>query len=280
MDALRGRGMVGEVRIVDPEKEDMQKVVTRSGPFTKDVKAVISLIPFSLNPRFTRGEDTIPVLFFSTMAEKCLPLLAVDVEQGYYELTRRVICAGHSQIAFFADCGVDSRITSLYRQGYLQAMQECGLDPVEYKVTHDDPAGTVELFRKLIAGKKNTAIVCGSLALIQNLFSLPDFSKLIPSKISLVSIGSDRIPGEDDLFVTGVSLNFDYMIQICFDLLNELMTTWGCRRSRVLIIPDFVRGNTLRVLNGAAASSTLTGQFGSSSSLYSAKQFSSVMNGR
>jgi hypothetical protein len=280
MDGLKSRGMVGEVRIVDPERQNMQNMVSSSGPFTKDVKAVISLVPFSQKPRFEQGDAALPVIFFSTAVEDCAPLLAVDVERGYYELTRRVIHAGHKNVAFFADDSVSEKITELYRQGYSRGMRECGLEPVEYITSHDNPATVVRLFRKLIAGGKITAVVSGSLAIVQNLFSMKDFSELVPDRISIVSIGSDRIPGEEDMFVTGVSLNFDYMLQSCFDLLNELMTTGRCRRSKVLMMPDFVSGNTLRNLGGLSSEVSSSGLFSKSGAVYSAKQFSAAASRR
>ena len=279
MEALRLRGMVGEVRIVNPEQDDMYKVIGRSGPFSKEVTAIISLIPFHLKPRFEMPGDTIPTLFFSAMSEECRPLLAVDVERGYYELTRRVICAGHSRVAFFADQKKDPKITELCRRGCLQAMQENGLRPVEYALTHNDAKKTGKVFLKLVADAQITAIVSGSLALVQNLFLLSDFSAMVPSKISLVSVGAaDRMPGETLPLLTGISLNFDHMVHACFDLLNEMINTGMCRRDRVLIAPDFVQGETLRAVNGffnfpvnEPSVPTIT--------LYSNRNFSAAMNG-
>lgn len=278
MDALQSRDMVGEVRIVNPEREDMQKVLSRSGPFSKGVHAVISLIPVRLSPKFEAGNDAIPTLFFSTMLEDCFPLLAVDLRHGYYELTRRVICAGHEKTVFIADAGVSPAITELYREGYEKAMAESGLKPLEVAANQNNAEKTEKLFRKLVADQKVTVAVCGSLALIQNLMPLPDFTELVPSCLSLVSIGSDRISGEDNRYVTGVLLNFDYMIQVCFDLLNELISSGRCRRSKVLIVPDFVSGSTLQVLNGTSSPDE-TEKMESLGTLYAAKQFPSTMSG-
>ena len=213
------------------------------------------------------------------MSEECRPLLAVDVERGYYELTRRVICAGHSRVAFFADQKKDPKITELCRRGCLQAMQENGLRPVEYALTHNDAKKTGKVFLKLVADAQITAIVSGSLALVQNLFLLSDFSAMVPSKISLVSVGAaDRMPGETLPLLTGISLNFDHMVHACFDLLNEMINTGMCRRDRVLIAPDFVQGETLRAVNGffnfpvnEPSVPTIT--------LYSNRNFSAAMNG-
>ena len=281
MDGLRARGLAGEVQILREGKDDPLTAVCSGGVFSSQVKAVISLVPFEMPVWFERPAEMLPVLFFSVMTETCRPLVAVDVEQGYYGLTKRVIRAGHKKIAFFADAGKEPSLTGLYRSGQRRAMNECGLVSVEYVVSQSGKKSVAMKFKELLEEGEFTAIVCGSLALVQELFTLPEFQKSVLSKISVVSIGSNRLPGDDERFTTGVAVNFDCLTQVCFEALNEMMNTGDCRRIMTLIVPDFVAGSTLKALHGSkgALAALRNGAVRHAGSAYSAKNHAAAMHG-
>ncbi len=248
MDATRRQGLVGEVRIVNPG-DDIELICSKQGPFSEDIVAIISLVPCKVRPDFEQGPNHVPVLFFCSMVEECRPMIAVDVIYSYYILTRRSLNAGHRKIAFIADAGMDPRFTELHRRGYFQAMNERGLEGEEYSVNRDDAAAVKRLFKKLLDGNRVTEIMCGSLALAQQILPMAKQMGVdIPGRISLVSIGSCQLEGEQEKCVTGMILDFDYLTTVSFELLNEMIRTGRCRQAKVLLVGRFVPGDTFRPL--------------------------------
>ncbi len=252
MEAFRLRNQVGEVRIV-PAGNTTGHAATRRGPFSDKVGSILSLMPFSTGLDFEQPDDAIPTLFFCPMTELgCAPLLAVDVRRAYYELTRRVIAAGHKKIAFVADNGVTPAMTAMYRDSFFRALAESQLEGTEYAAMRHAEAEVADLFRHILAEGETTAVVSGSLTLVQNLFSAaPEMLESVPSRLSVVSIGSDALPGEPGRQVTGMAMNFNYFTQVALDWLQEIAATGRSQKTHLLVAPAFVPGHTLRKLGSA-----------------------------
>ena len=251
MDAALRHGLLGEVRIVASDS-DWTEVTTAGKVFTPQVKSVISLIPFTQDPDYEWSPTALPVLFFCHMTDTCRPLVAIDVVYAYYELTRRTVSAGHTEIAFIADLDMNPLYIQLHRDGYRQAMQECQLKIREYTCSHSDKTQVSSLLKKLAKDGSITALITGNLALTEVM--LPAAIQLnidVPGKISMVTLGSSKFPQAGNVCSTGLEIDPEYTARVCFDLLNEFIVTGRCCQTRILMKAKFHPGDTL--LNRAAS---------------------------
>lgn len=242
MDAALRHGLLGEVHIVrsDSDWDDVVRVGSTFGP---GVSAVISLTPFHLSAGHVPGPDSLPVLFFCHMIEDCSPLVALDTVHAYYEMTRKAVQTGHTEILFIEDQDMEPRFSRLHRHGYRVAMKEFGLTRQEAACGRNDQAG----MEKLLLESNATTLISGSLQLVENaILPAAQAERInIPEQLSLLSMGSTKLPWNDELHSTGIELDFEYIALICFELLNQLTTTGDCRQTRTLVKGKYIAGHTL-----------------------------------
>jgi hypothetical protein len=246
MDAALRHNLLGELHVV-AANSNWNNVVKAGNTFGPNVTSIISLTPFHLSADHTPGSDVLPVLFFGHMSDECTPLVALDTVYAYYELTRRAVKAGLTEILFIEDRTMEPKFAHLHRRGYRVAMKEFGLTRREASCDRNGLKEMRLLLKSAIDGKKITAVLSGSLQLVENSI-LPAAEKLkirVPEQISILSMGSTKLPWDEKLLSTGIELDFEYTATVCFELLKQLVTTGDCRQTQTLIKGKYIAGHTL-----------------------------------
>jgi DNA-binding LacI/PurR family transcriptional regulator/DNA-binding transcriptional regulator YhcF (GntR family) len=257
----RRQGLVTEVKVLPPGIQ-VPTVNHRNTLFGADCSGIISLTPFRPARRYGEQSDDLPLVFLVPPYESCAPKVSADVREAYYELTCRVIRAGHRHIVFSEDSiEPDPRQTEMHLQGFLAAMKEHGLTADERlmqearKVDNSDLATVSAYLRRLEehpAKTRPTAVVAGSLGRAMALLRVAPLQKVrIPGDISVVSIGTDETGG---CKITGMLPDFDHMVDTCLGMLERQRKHGRSDYTGVDIRMHFVPGQTLRDLagNGAA----------------------------
>lgn len=255
LEAAIERRFLTEVKMLD-EDGPWSEIDGSDGPFSKEVRAVISLHAFDRHIPYN-GHDVgrLPLVFLTHPFNDCVPLVSADVRQAYYELTCRVIGEGHRRIAFLPDPIIDPRLGRLHLEGYEKAMRRSDLsvdrafiDRARIFGTHD-----IEAFRELLenpVGDPPTAIVAGAVARAMALIPVADMIGIrVPEDLSIVSIGSEPIrDGNDGQFLTGYVQDHRVLTDACFDILARQFRGGVSEISRVLFNMRFVPGDTLAPL--------------------------------
>jgi DNA-binding LacI/PurR family transcriptional regulator len=256
----RRQGLVTEVKVLPPGTET-PAANRRNALFGADCSGIISLTPFRPARRYGECADDLPLIFLVPPYESCAPKVSADVREAYYELTCRVIRAGHRRIVFSEDSvEPDPRQTVMHREGFLAAMSEHGLAvsaksmEESREVVNSDLASVSAHLRRLVArGGKNrpTAVVAGSLGRAMALVRIAPLEKIdIPRDLSVVAIGSDETSGRK---ITGMLPDFDHMVDTCLGMLERQRKQGRSDYSGVDIRMHFVPGQTLRGLAGGEA---------------------------
>lgn len=251
------QNMVTEVKVQPPDIDSCQ--ANRAGTlFARGCAGIISLTPFRPARRYGDSSDDLPLVFLVPPYESCAPKVCADVREAYYDLTCRVIRAGHQNIVFSEDSiEPDPRQTEMHRKGFLDAMEEHGLR-VEWKahqkslkVVNTDRGGVGQHLRELTAldrNKRPTAVVAGSLGRAMALVRVgPSEGIDIPGDLSVVSIGSDESSGKK---ITGMLPDFDHMVDTCLAMLERQNKYGRSDYTAVEVRMHFVAGQTLRDLGG------------------------------
>lgn len=258
----RRQGLVTEVKVL-PSGTATPTSNRRDALFGAECAGIISLTPFRPARRYGEQVDDLPLVFLVPPYESCAPKVSADVREAYYELTSRVIRAGHRRIVFSEDSiEPDPRQTEMHREGFLAAMAEHGL-PVDDKLMQDARAvvnsdlATVSAHLRHMAGRgaKNrpTAVVAGSLGRAMALVRVSPLEKVdIPGDLSVVSIGTDETSGRK---ITGMLPDFDHMVDTCLSMLERQRKHGRSDYTGVDIRMHFVPGQTLRDLAGNGAAS-------------------------
>ena len=257
----RRQGLVTEVKVLPPDAE-VPSANRRDSVFGADCAGIISLTPFRPARRYGEHPGDLPLVFLVPPYEPCAPKVSADVREAYYELTCRVIRAGHRNIVFSEDSiEPDPRQTDMHREGFLTAMNEHGLAVDETliqdarRVVNSDLATVSAHLRRLAAGgarSRPTAVVAGSLGRAMALVRVGPLEKVdIPEDLSVVSIGTDDTSG---CKITGMLPDFDHMVDTCLGMLERQRKHGRSDYTGVDIRMHFVPGQTLRDLagNGAA----------------------------
>lgn len=257
------QGLVTEVKVLAPGTETA--LASRRGNlFGSDCKGIISLAPLSPAQCYGEHPQDLPLVFLVPPYESCAPKVSADVREAYYELTCRVIRAGHRHIVFSEDSvEPDSRQTEMHREGFLAAMHEHGLriDEQSIKASRrvvNSNAETVRRhLRELTSGapeKRPTAVVAGSLGRAMALIRLGPMESIdIPRNLSVVSIGCDDTSGKE---ITGMLPNFDRMIDTCLMMLGQQQEDGRADLAGVVFRMHFVPGATLRNLTHPRTATT------------------------
>lgn len=257
----RRRDLVTEVKLLpaglDPSQANQLDLL-----FGKDCAGIVSLTSFRPSRPFGGSGKDLPLVFLVPPYENCTPKVSADVREAYYELTCRVIRAGHEKIVFSEDAfEPDPRQTEMHREGFLAAMHEQGL-PVDENLIEDSrnvvnsdlPTVAAHLHRHAgrIGKNRTTAVVAGSLGRAMAFVRVGHLEKVaIPGDLSVVSIGTDDSCGRK---ITGALPDFDHMVDTCLGMLERQRQKGRSDYTGVDIRMHFVPGQTLRDLagNGAA----------------------------
>ncbi len=253
----RRQGLVTEVKVLPPGTET-PSANRRGAVFGTDCAGIISLTPFRPARRYGEHPEDLPLVFLVPPYESCAPKISADVREAYYELTCRVIRAGHRRIVFSEDSiEPDPRQTVMHREGFLAAMAEHGLGADEMlleesrQVVNSDLATVSAHLRRLTTrGGKNrpTAVVAGSLGRAMALVRVGPLEKVdIPRDLSVVAIGTDDSGGRK---ITGMLPDFDHMVETCLAMLERQRKQGRSDYTGVDIRMHFVPGQTLRELAG------------------------------
>ena len=236
--------------------------------FNDEVVGIISLTPFeSLLPLEDAGKR-IPYVFLCPPYENCVPKVSADVEYAYHELTHRMIDAGHRRVAFsYESVEMDIRQADMHLAGYRRAMAERGLEIDEDLITRsrvlsnkEDLVGVTDYLKHIVAmddDMRPTAMVCGSLGRTTILTSVAPLCNLdIPEQLSVASIGTAPLAGNEKKLMTGMLPDFDQMMDACFNVLEEYGSEGGVSKTNICMRLNFVQGNTLNTVNGAQPEKT------------------------
>jgi DNA-binding LacI/PurR family transcriptional regulator len=261
LEHARRSNLVTQVKVM-PSGMDPAEVARKSAVFSDDVAGIISLTAFRTALRYADTPDALPLVFLCPPFEQAAPRVSADVQEAYYDLTSRLIRCGHTRIVFSEDSiEPDPRQTRMHREGYMQAMQDHGLDvdhdviKASRKVNNDEPDTVIRHIREIAEldeAKRPTAVVAGSLGRSMVLTRLaPRKGISIPQDLSIVSIGSAHIDGDKDRRITGMLPDFDRMIALCMELLEQQREDGKSNIAHIHVRMHYLPGDTLRSLNDA-----------------------------
>ena len=249
----RRRSLITEVKVLPPDF-DADDADIRGTLFGDDCAGIISLTRLRSARHYGESQSRLPLVFLVPPYECCAPKVSANVREAFYDLTCRVIQAGHRRIIFSEDSiEPDPRQTEMHREGFMEAMQEHKL-PIdtrflEYsrRVVNSDSMTVSKHLRALVNRDdkhRPTAVVAGSLGRAMALVRLGLFEKIkIPDDLSVVSIGSDSSSGKQ---ITGMLPDFDHMIDTCLDMLDLQRKNGRSNYTGVDVRMHYVPGQTLR----------------------------------
>ncbi len=261
LKAAEARNYTTEIAVI-PDRSDPRQALVPGNIFNKRVKGVVSLTPFDAFHPFSETQEYLPYVFLCPPYEFCVPRVSVDVEFAYYELTSRMIEAGHRRIAFsYESNALDRRQAEMHLAGYRRAMAERRLPVNEdliadsYNVNNDELVGVMNYVKNIMKmndAVRPTALVCGSLdraAVIADI--APVCHLFIPQELSIASIGTAALPGHFEKLMTGMLPDFDKLTKACFDVLEEYSEGGGFSKTGIMVSMNYIPGHTLMALDGS-----------------------------
>ena len=263
--AAESHDLIAEVKILPAALSPVDALVP-GRLFSDEVQGVISLTAFDVPYLFLSENSTVlPFVFLCPPYESCVPKVAADVEYAYYELTCRIIGAGHRRIAFsYESIETDERQGTMHLRGYRRAMAENGLEEMQDVfekskiLNNSDSAGIVshlQWIMNLKSSQRPTALVCGSLGRTTIITKLaPQCGIKIPAHLSVASVGTAPVAGQDEpVMMTGMLPDFERMTDACFRILKERHAGAGVSEMNIFMKLDFVPGSTLGNIPGTDA---------------------------
>ncbi|MDF7824131.1 GntR family transcriptional regulator [Pontiellaceae bacterium B12227] len=260
LEAAGKRNMITEVRVLPSDVEPV-KALQPGVLFSGEVTGVISLTAFEKMLPLVDEASVLPHVFLCPPYESCVPRVSADVEYAYFELTHRMIDAGHKCPAFsYESREMDRRQAELHLNGYRRAMAQRGLEVDEAllelsrDIDNEDLVSVNGYLKKIMAMSEHerpTALVCGSLGRTTILTNMAPLCGVdIPGKLSVGSIGTAAVPGRDNGLMTGMLPDFDKMMDTCFDVLAEYAKERTVSRTAVLMQFKFIPGITMKEMDG------------------------------
>jgi GntR family transcriptional regulator of arabinose operon len=245
------RNYTEQIKYVD-ESYDGRGMDKIGGLFGENVKGIISLHNFPREDHTVLPPDNIPFVYLGYTGFTGRPRVELDLENGFYQLTREVIRRGHRSIVCVgAEPTARVKDSTVVFAGYERAMKEVGL-PVNREVfdrSREIPRGEWVLYREFLeqyasafpaAGDSEqsdgtaTAFVCAKSHRAMDLVVVADMAGVaVPEELSVVSFSSPMRTSNPDQCLTGIDYNLDNTITECFDLLFKQMKT---RRSDVSVV--------------------------------------------
>jgi DNA-binding LacI/PurR family transcriptional regulator len=231
------------------EDQDWSELNRVGAIFDKDVKGIVSLVPFARGDIGGLDEDRIPLVFWCEPDHRSAPCVASDYEMAFYHLTCDLIERGHQQIAPFAWPGYTAELNRTFFRGYRRAIVEAGLP-----IREDLYDQTLEI------GKRDT-LACQSFIKEQSDITayacmchergdqvtqaLTALGMRIPGQISVACASPDQSALSVGLKMSGVGFSPEKEIEMCFDLLRQqnLSREWSI--GTVLLSPFSIKGGTI-----------------------------------
>lgn len=241
-----------EIRYL-PENHDGADIDKAGGLFSDRVKGVISLHQFPRVDHTELGPDDLPFVYLGYTGFPGTPCVALDLAEGFFQLTREVIAHGHRDIACFGwRFDVEDHTRQIYA-GYERAMKEAGL-PVNRDGFEESlliPPSQLSEYRdylnRHVGDSGATALVCAKNELAMNAISVADMMGLaVPEDLSVVSLlaGPMRV-WKIDQRMTGIEYDVEHTVRVCFNLLTEQMKTRRNLVSLVRVKPLIRPGDSL-----------------------------------
>ena len=232
-----------------PEDQDWSELNRVGAVFDKNVKGIVSLVPFARGDIGGLDEDRIPLVFWCEPDHRSAPCVASDYEMAFYQLTCDLIEQGHQQIALFTWPGYTSELNRTFFRGYRRAMQESGLSVSEAQYNQTLEIGkrdtlACQSFLKEHSDITAYACVCHERG-DQVAQSLASIGVPIPGQISVACANPDQSTLSLGLKMSGVGYSPEKEIETCFDLLRQqnLSREWSI--GTVLLAPFLVKGETV-----------------------------------
>ena len=231
------------------EDQDWNELNRVGAVFDKNVKGIVSLVPFARGDIGGLDEDRIPLVFWCEPDHRSAPCVASDYEMAFYQLTCDLIEQGHQQIALFAWPGYTSELNRTFFRGYRRTMQESGLSVSEAQYNQTLEIGkrytlACQSFLKEHSDITAYACVCHERG-DQVAQSLASIGVPIPGQISVACANPDQSTLSLGLKMSGVGYSPEKEIETCFDLLRQqnLSREWSI--GTVLLAPVLVKGETV-----------------------------------
>jgi len=230
-------------------QEDWGNINRVGRVFDRDIKGIISLVPFNHMTTEQLTNDRIPLVFLGEPNPCCAPCVASDYEMALYQLTSKVIAQGHTRIAPIAYPTVSEMLTQTYFRGYRKAMAAHGLPCDESCFEESKTVGTqdtVGLREVLLHHGDITAFLClHTERLIQTVNTLTLMGVSVPDEVSVVGTNPPREPLPNGQVVGGVTYSWENEIDTCFQLLREQRLSRKPTIATILVNPVLIDGDTL-----------------------------------
>ena len=217
--------------------------------FGRDIKGIISLVPFERTVEALPTKNRIPLVFLCEPDPRCAPCVASDYETALYQLTCRLIAHGHTCIAPLAYPTVTRTLTHNYMRGYRRAMESNGLPCQEGCFEESRAIGandTVGLKEVLLHHPDVTAIIClHTERLVQTINTLTLMEISVPDDVSVVGTNPPTEPLANGQRVGGLVYSPESEINMCFELLRDQRLSRKKTIGTVLMSHTLVDGDTL-----------------------------------
>jgi GntR family transcriptional regulator of arabinose operon len=224
------------------------------GRFSEQVKGIISLYPFPHPTSVKVPSDRIPLVFLGTHEDGCSPCVTGDLTEGAYQLTKRVIEAGHRQVVLHCHPDLIKPMQSPHPEilsGHERAMAEAGLavnrDALQLSVANSG-AQTMRSLREFIERfSEATAIVTMSGSDALSIIEVADMLGIrVPEDLSVATLAPGLSnPLDSDKRLTSLSYDYKRLNAAAFDLLFEMIKTRRSPFTRLALTPSVRQGDTL-----------------------------------
>lgn len=223
----------------------------QGGPFSERVRGIISLKPFPHSCKDPLPGDRIPMVFQGPYIMESLPSVTGDTYYGMYSLTRRLIAAGHRNIALCSGSqplllpAVAERI-----RGFETACAEAGVpfNRELFNYTQSLKMDSVgEALEVLQANPDVTGWVCLANWIAQRLAMAAESIGLsVPADLSIACFGEgELIPGDSKRQLACYGPDTEAIVKACLDMLEEKWKTRRGPHSLVLIRPRMMEGHSI-----------------------------------
>jgi GntR family transcriptional regulator of arabinose operon len=219
------------------------------GLFGENVKGIISLHDFPREDHTELPPNNIPFVYLGYAGFSGRPRVTLDLEEGFYQLTKEVIGQGHKSIVCFgAEPTAREQDSTVVYAGYKRAMKEAGLsiDRKAFDRSRAITRGEWALYREFLEqhaapfanseqdGGTATAVVCAKSHRAMDLVVAADMMGVpVPESMSVVSFATPMRAAKPEQRFTGIDYNLETTVQTCFDMLFQQMQT---RRSDVSVV--------------------------------------------
>jgi len=230
-------------------QEDWENINRVGRVFDRDIRGIISLVPFEHAVTSQIADDRIPLVFLGEPNPCCAPCVASDYEMALYQLTSKVIAQGHTRIEPIAHPPVTETLAETYLRGYRKAMEAHGLPHDESCYEESNNVGahdSVGLKEVLLRHGDITAFIClHADRLVQTINTLTLMGVSVPGEVSVVGTNPPLGPLPNGQTVGGVTYSPEDEIDACFQLLREQRLSRKPSIATILMNPVLIDGDTL-----------------------------------